>query len=149
MHILLMSASSDKTHRNFQEFPRMLNKLSFILFYLTNKKKGDLKQKNWILYLRDFDVYSCNRMLSSVSCCLRIREWGPKMNRESWYLLLHFKAVNIKRFRKVPSDLNTGSQKYCFAVIYPLTTAFAVIYLLISSSQSSKGGGNSRIYIQW
>ena len=53
-----MSASSDKTHRNFQEFPRMLNKLSFILFYPTNKKKGDLKQNNWILYLRDFDVYT-------------------------------------------------------------------------------------------
>ena len=78
-----MSASSDKTHRNFQEFPRMLNKLSFILFYPTNKKKGDLKQNNWILYLRDFDVYTCNRMLCSVSCCLRIREWGPKMNTES------------------------------------------------------------------
>lgn len=74
-----MSASSDKTHRNL-EFPRMLNKLSFILFYLTNKKKRDLKQKNWILYLRDFDVYTCNRMLSSVSCCLRISEGGPKRN---------------------------------------------------------------------
>lgn len=73
-----MSANSDKTQKF--RISKNAKQVVFILFCLTNKKKRDLKQKNWILYLRDFDMYTCNRMLSSVSCCLRISEGGPKRN---------------------------------------------------------------------